>query len=71
MSFPINRAPTPLFLLSWPCQQLHGGTGEAIYSSIDGLCTHLECHPSNDDRVEGGAGEEKIVEDKLVPKKGD
>lgn len=37
-------------LFDWPCQHLHGGTGAAIYSSIDGRCQHPECHPSNDDR---------------------
>ncbi|MBA7559120.1 hypothetical protein ES708_00733 [subsurface metagenome] len=34
----------------WPCQQLLGGTGAAIYSSIDGMCKHPECHPRNDER---------------------
>ncbi len=29
----------------YPCQQLHGGTGAAIYENIDGLCSHLECKP--------------------------
>jgi len=31
----------------WPCQQLMGGTGAAIYSNIDGMCRHPECHPYN------------------------
>lgn len=31
---------------SWPCQQLLGGTGEAIYSNVDGMCRHAECHPN-------------------------
>lgn len=35
----------------WPCQQLMGGTGEAIYAPfVNGNCKHPECHPSNDDR---------------------
>jgi hypothetical protein len=35
----------------WPCQQLCGGTGEAIYHNVDGKCKHPECHPKNDDRI--------------------
>ena len=37
-------------LNGWPCQDLHGGTGSAIYNNIDGMCQHPECHPHNDDR---------------------
>ena len=37
----------------WPCQQLLGGTGEAIYASIDGMCTHPECHPNNAPTLRG------------------
>ena len=29
----------------YPCQQLHGGTGSAIYMNTDGLCSHPECNP--------------------------
>jgi hypothetical protein len=29
----------------WPCQQLLGGTGSAIYSNVEGLCDHTECKP--------------------------
>ena len=36
-------------LLEWPCQQLLGGTGAAIYSNVDGMCKHPECHPRNDE----------------------
>lgn len=43
-------------LVSWPCQNLHGGTGSAIYDNVDGLCTHPECHPRNDNRKESGDG---------------
>lgn len=38
-------------LLEWPCQDLHGGTGTAIYSNVDGMCKHPECHPKNDQRI--------------------
>jgi len=34
----------------YPCQQLMGGAGPAIYSNTDGLCSHPECNPENDDR---------------------
>ena len=34
----------------WPCQQLFGGVGEALYSNADGMCKHDECHPRNDDK---------------------
>ena len=37
-------------LLEWPCQQLLGGAGFAIYENVKGLCTHAECHPKNDER---------------------
>ena len=37
-------------LKEYPCQQLMGGTGAAIYSNVDGLCSHPECNPENDDR---------------------
>jgi len=33
----------------YPCQQLHGGTGEGIYHNEDGLCIHPECNPDNRD----------------------
>ena len=29
----------------WSCQQLHGGTGSAIYSNVNGMCTHQQCKP--------------------------
>ncbi len=32
-------------LLDWPCQNLLGGRGAAIYGNIDGRCKHPECHP--------------------------
>jgi len=32
---------------SWPCQQLLGGAGAAIYASTDGMCNHPDCHPNN------------------------
>jgi len=35
----------------WPCQQLLGGTGAAIYSNVDGMCTHPECKPPPEDKV--------------------
>lgn len=38
-------------LNEWPCQQLLGGTGASIYENVDGMCTHPECHPKNDDRA--------------------
>ncbi len=34
-------------LHDWPCQDLHGGGGSAIYDNIDGRCKHPECHPRN------------------------
>lgn len=39
-----------LDLDDWPCQDLYGGKGAAIYNSINGKCKHPECHPANDDR---------------------
>lgn len=38
--------------MNWPCQNLHGGRGTAIYDSVDGLCKHEECNPINDNRKE-------------------
>lgn len=38
-------------LHEWPCQDLHGGRGAAIYNNIGGMCKHPECHPKNDDRT--------------------
>lgn len=32
-------------LEEYPCQQLLGGSGAAIYSNTDGLCKHPECNP--------------------------
>ncbi len=29
----------------YPCQQLQGGTGSAIYENVNGLCVHPECKP--------------------------
>ncbi len=29
----------------YPCQNLFGGTGEAIYHNVDGMCDHPECNP--------------------------
>ncbi len=29
----------------YPCQNLLGGTGEAIYHNEDGFCDHPECNP--------------------------
>ena len=29
----------------YPCQQLYGGTGAAIYENVEGLCSHPECKP--------------------------
>lgn len=40
-------------LKKYPCQQLLGGTGAAIYSNEEGLCNHPECNPENDDRENG------------------
>ncbi|KKM21292.1 hypothetical protein LCGC14_1636860 [marine sediment metagenome] len=34
----------------WPCQDLHGGRMPFLNVDSDGMCTHPECHPSNDDR---------------------
>ena len=39
-------------LIEWPCQQLLGGTGAAIYSNTDGMCKHPLCHPKNNDVIE-------------------
>ncbi len=38
-------------LVEWPCQQLLGGTGAAIYMSTNGMCQHPECHPRNDETL--------------------
>ena len=35
----------------YSCQQLHGGTGSAIYQDENAMCDHPECNPENDDRV--------------------
>lgn len=33
----------------YPCQQLLGGTGSAIYMNTDGMCSHPECNPANNE----------------------
>lgn len=38
-------------LREYPCQQLFGGTGAAIYSNVDGMCNHEECNPENNDNL--------------------
>lgn len=32
----------------YPCQNLLGGTGEAIYHNVDGMCDHPECNPERE-----------------------
>ena len=45
----------------YPCQSLLGGTGEAIYHNVDGMCDHPECNPLNDDRVSSVKVEAEVV----------
>ena len=56
-------------LIEWPCQQLLGGTGAAIYSNTDGMCKHPLCHPKNNDVIESTpppAPTEDEIEELLV-----
>ena len=50
----LEAKKTPAFQIEemdeWPCQQLLGGVGEALYSNANDMCKHDECHPKNDDR---------------------
>lgn len=44
----------------WPCQDLMGGRGAAIYANENGMCRHPECHPRNRETpCCGGTGEKK------------
>lgn len=36
----------------YPCQQLLGGTGSAIYENVNGLCSHPECKPPQETMIE-------------------
>ena len=38
----------------WPCQYLQGGLDVGIIDNKDGMCTHKEYHPDNDDRKHDG-----------------
>jgi Lar family restriction alleviation protein len=53
----------------WECQYYHGGTGSAVKG--DGLCSHEECNPKNDDRPEPNTDEAQGMELKPCPFCGD
>ena len=44
----------------FPCQNLHGGTGSAIYMNEDGLCDHLECAEARIEELEDEIAEWKL-----------